>query len=33
MKLDAMRGNSTSLENQEKYYQKVVERLSVINKS
>ncbi len=33
MKLDAMRGDSTSLENQEKYYRKVVERLSVAKKS
>jgi hypothetical protein len=32
MKLDAMRGKSAPLENQEKYYQKVVERLSVAKK-
>jgi hypothetical protein len=32
MKLDAMRGKSASLENQEKYYQQVVERLSVAKK-
>ena len=32
MKLDAMRGKSAFLENQEKYYQKVVERLSVAKK-
>jgi hypothetical protein len=29
MKLDAMREDSTSIENQDKYYQKVVEKLSV----
>lgn len=33
MKLDAMRGDSTSLENQETYYRKVVEKLSVTQKS
>ena len=33
MKLDAMRGDSTSLENQETYYRKVVEKLSVAKKS
>ena len=33
MKLDALRGKSASLENQEKYYQQVVERLSVAKKS
>ena len=30
MKLDAMRRDSSSLENQDKYYQKVVERLTVL---
>jgi hypothetical protein len=29
MKLDAMRGDAASIENQERYYQQVVEKLSV----
>ena len=33
MKLDAQRGGSTTLENQEAYYRKVVEKLSVTTKS
>jgi len=33
MKLDALRGGSTTLENQEAYYRKVVEKLSVTQKS
>ena len=33
MKLDAQRGGSTTLENQEAYYRKVVEKLSVTKKS
>ena len=33
MKLDAQRGGSTTIENQEAYYRKVVEKLSVTKKS
>ena len=33
MKLDAVRGGSTTIENQEAYYRKVVEKLSVTEKS
>ena len=33
MKLDAQRGNSTTLENQQAYYRKVVEKLTVTKKS
>jgi len=33
MKLDAVRGGSTTIENQEAYYRKVVEKLSVTQKS